>query len=274
MAFAKLDAGIVDSTLWMQPHDTLRVWIAMLAKADQAGIVRASVPSMAHLCMIDIERMREILAVLEAPDQDSRTEAEEGRRLRRIEGGWEIVNYLKYRNTRDGDLRREQQRQWDREHRGARPNSKARKHLSDSKPPTTPDNPRQPPTHAEAEADTEAEAEKAKSKDFALSPAGSPPSFVITFTLNDKSEFGITNEHLATFRESYPGIDVVAELRKIRAWCMSKPQKRKTRRGALAFVNSWLSSAQDKCGGRSNGADYSSRQADGPSPAATRRLGS
>jgi hypothetical protein len=205
MSFAKLDSGIVDSTLWMQPHDTLRVWIAMLAKADQAGIVRASVPSMAHLCMIDLERMREILAVLEAPDQDSRTEAEEGRRLRKIEGGWEIVNYLKYRNHRDESVRREQQRQWDREHRGSRPNAKARKPSPDVKPPTTPDNPRHTPTQAEAEeeAKAEAEAEKKKQKTPPIPPSGGQPADASTAKpKKPRKSAGITfDQFLAVCRE-------------------------------------------------------------------------
>jgi hypothetical protein len=104
--------------------------------------------------------------------------------------------------------------------------------------------------------------------DLALSPSDSPPSFALTFTLNDKTEFGITSEHLQTFRETYPGIDVLAELRKIRTWCMAKPANRKTRKGALAFVNNWLSRAQDK-GVRPNG--YAPPE---DRPRTARRLGS
>jgi len=95
--FAKLDGGIVDSTLWMQPHDVLRVWIAMLAKCDSYGIVRASVPAFAHLCMVPIERLEQILKILTSPDSYSRTPDDDGRRLRAIEGGWLITNYVKYR---------------------------------------------------------------------------------------------------------------------------------------------------------------------------------
>lgn len=98
MAFAKLDSGIVDSTLWMQPHDVLRVWIAMLAKCDSYGLIRASVPAMAHLCMVPIERLDQILHLLTSPDPYSRTADEDGRRIRVIEGGWLIVNYVKYRD--------------------------------------------------------------------------------------------------------------------------------------------------------------------------------
>lgn len=97
MSFAKLDGGIVDSTLWMQPHDVLRVWIAMLAKCDNVGVIRASVPAFAHLCMVPIERLELILAILTSPDPYSRTPDNDGRRLEVIDGGWLIVNYVKYR---------------------------------------------------------------------------------------------------------------------------------------------------------------------------------
>jgi hypothetical protein len=96
--FAKLDSGIVDSTLWMKDHDVLRVWIALLAKCDAYGIVRASAPAMAHLCMVTLERFEKIIQELCAADPYSRTSSDEGRRLSEIEGGWCIVNYLKYRD--------------------------------------------------------------------------------------------------------------------------------------------------------------------------------
>ena len=117
MAFTKLDSGIVNSTLWVHPHDVLRVWIAMLAQCNADGIVRAAAPALANLCMIPIDRMREILLLLESPDPDSRSSGDEGRRIKKIEGGWQLVNYLAYRNARDQETRREQNRESQRRHR-------------------------------------------------------------------------------------------------------------------------------------------------------------
>lgn len=95
--FTKLDSGIVHSTIWVQPHDVLRVWIAMLALANQSGIVRTAAPALAHTCMIPLDRMREILCILESPDEDSRSDAQGGRRLLKVEGGWWLVNHEEYR---------------------------------------------------------------------------------------------------------------------------------------------------------------------------------
>ena len=95
--YSKLDCGIVDSSLWEMPHEYLRVWIAMLAKTDANGYVRVSPPAMARLCHLDRETFDSIIEVYCSPDPDSRTDDDDGRRLEKVEGGWVILNYLKYR---------------------------------------------------------------------------------------------------------------------------------------------------------------------------------
>ena len=45
--FAKLDSGIVNSSIWVQPHDVLRVWIWFLSQADSKGVVRTAAPPLA-----------------------------------------------------------------------------------------------------------------------------------------------------------------------------------------------------------------------------------
>lgn len=177
-SFTKLDSRIVDSTVWMQPHDALRVWIAMLAKTDATGYVRASVPAMAHLCLVPIERLEEILSAFTSPDPYSRTPTDEGRRLRAVEGGWVIVNYPAYRNSRDTENDKATKREWDRQHRPsghARSKSAGRTHgpkqsvISPKQSVVSPKRPRQsdpvrrgPP---QAEAEAEANIEKATTTD-------------------------------------------------------------------------------------------------------------
>jgi hypothetical protein len=102
MSFAKLDSGIINSTLWVQPHDVLRVWIWFLSQADANGVVRTAAPALAHACMVPLDRTREILVLLESPDPDSRSNNDDGRRLRKLDGGWQIINYGAYR-AGDGD---------------------------------------------------------------------------------------------------------------------------------------------------------------------------
>lgn len=75
-----------------------------------------------------------------------------------------------------------------------------------------------------------------------------PPAILLP--LSDKSEFAVTEDHVAEFESLYPAVDVRAQLREMRGWCIGNPTKRKTRAGILRFVTNWLSREQDKGGSR------------------------
>ena len=68
----------------------------------------------------------------------------------------------------------------------------------------------------------------------------------ITLTLNDKSEYPIFDKDIVAWKELYPNVDIVQELRKMKGWLNSNPTRRKTKKGILKFVNSWLAREQDK----------------------------
>jgi hypothetical protein len=79
---------------------------------------------------------------------------------------------------------------------------------------------------------------------------------VITLTLNDESEYPITETLVEEWRNLYPGVDVMQELRNMRGWLSANPERVKTRRGVLRFVISWLQNSQDRRprpGGNKNG---------------------
>lgn len=69
---------------------------------------------------------------------------------------------------------------------------------------------------------------------------------VISLTLNDKSEFWIYGDQVEQWSQLFPAVDVLQELREMKSWLDSNPSRRKTKRGILRFVNSWLSREQDK----------------------------
>lgn len=69
----------------------------MLAMADSNGLVEATAPGIARKACIPIESCRQALNTFESPDEDSRTKSEEGRRIQRVDGGYQILNYSKYR---------------------------------------------------------------------------------------------------------------------------------------------------------------------------------
>lgn len=75
-----------------------------------------------------------------------------------------------------------------------------------------------------------------------------PP--VISFILNDKSRYSIKQAQVDEWSGLYPAVDVMQELRKMAGWLDANPNKRKTARGILRFVNGWLAREQDKGGSK------------------------
>lgn len=105
--YTKLFSSIVASTIWREDDATRLVWVTMLAMVSKDGIVEASAPGLADMARVPVEECRKSLAKLEGPDPDSRSKNDEGRRIRPVDGGWEIINYYKYRERLMSDERRQ-----------------------------------------------------------------------------------------------------------------------------------------------------------------------
>ena len=110
--FTKLFASITASTIWCEPDRTRLVWITMLAMADHAGLVHASIPGLAHIANVPIEDCQIALDTFLAPDRYSRSPEHEGRRIEPIDGGWRLLNYAKFRELKDEESQREAKRKY------------------------------------------------------------------------------------------------------------------------------------------------------------------
>lgn len=97
MPFVKLDCGILDSSIWVETSDTRICWITMLAMADAGGLVASTAPGIARRACISIEAARLAISTFESPEVDSRSD-DDGRRIQRVDGGYQILNYQKYRD--------------------------------------------------------------------------------------------------------------------------------------------------------------------------------
>lgn len=117
LTFTKLFSSITESTVWCEPAHTRLVWITMLAMADRKGRVWASVPGLANRARVPLEDTEKALATFLAPDRYSRTPDHEGRRIEPIDGGWKLLNHEKYRDMRDEETRRDQNREAQARHR-------------------------------------------------------------------------------------------------------------------------------------------------------------
>jgi len=97
MGFTKLDEGILMSSIMAEDSDTFKVWIAFLAACGYDGIARVSSVYIASVCHLPEDVVDKAIEHLEAPDPRSRSLVKEGRRIIRMDGGWFVVNYKKYR---------------------------------------------------------------------------------------------------------------------------------------------------------------------------------
>lgn len=82
----------------------------MLLMADRYGNVHASLPALASRATVSVSDCEQALAKFLAPDPYSRTLIHDGRRIEAMEGGWHILNYTMYRDMRDEEARKEQNR--------------------------------------------------------------------------------------------------------------------------------------------------------------------
>ena len=121
--YTKLFQSILASTIWDESNDTRIVWITLLAMADKYGRVEGSVPGLAVFARLPVPATRRALARLMAPDKDSRSKEQDGRRIMEIEGGWHLVNHAKYREKMGADERREYLKLKQREYRRKHPST-------------------------------------------------------------------------------------------------------------------------------------------------------
>lgn len=73
-----------------------------------------------------------------------------------------------------------------------------------------------------------------------------PEADVAALILNDGTEWRPAETLFTEYVRLYPNVDVKQQFNEMRSWCLSNPQKRKTKRGITRFVNSWLGREQDR----------------------------
>ena len=230
--FAKIFHQIFESSI-AEDHVVRHIFMDFLVMADLEGTVDKTHESIARITNVPIEDVRRAISELEAPDPKSRSNHEDGRRIKRLDDhrdwGWEIVNYEAYRNIRDEEARRAYFREKKREYRAKEKGlSKKEGQLSnDVQLRTTTSNsvldcPR-PSTHTDT--DTEA-----------LQPKGCSPS-------GEKRLRSATPEFWESLKSdpAFEGIDFEEERRKMAIW--RKIAKNKHRQITERFVINWLSKA-------------------------------
>lgn len=110
--YAKLASTIVTSSLWSESKETRLLFVTMLALKNKYGVVAASLPGLARIANLTIPETELALEVLSAPDPHSRTPDFEGRRIEKIEEGWNVLNHEKYKDLCSEEQRAEYQHKY------------------------------------------------------------------------------------------------------------------------------------------------------------------
>lgn len=76
------------------------------------------------------------------------------------------------------------------------------------------------------------------------------PAVFILIPLKDGTDYAVSESQVEDWQALYPAVDVEQELRNMRGWTQSNPNKRKTRRGAESFITGWLNRRQEKSSGQ------------------------
>lgn len=80
-----------------ESKETRLVWITLLAMKDKDGVIQASEVGLADRAKVTPQECREALRVLASPDPNDTSKVDQGRRIREIPGGWQIINHDLYR---------------------------------------------------------------------------------------------------------------------------------------------------------------------------------
>lgn len=104
--------GLVDSSLWQEPDHVFRVFVAMMTLKDADHIVRLDTWKLARRIHMDKEfaKVTNALEVLAAPDKLRPDQEFEGRRIKRVDEGWLILNADKYREMMKKEMERARNR--------------------------------------------------------------------------------------------------------------------------------------------------------------------
>lgn len=100
-------SGIVESSLWEESGDVVKVFMTLLARKDSDHVCRMTAYAISKVCNIGEVEVLDILKVLASPDKRRKEQQEfHGRRIKAVEQGWLILNGEKYRQMVSDEMRR------------------------------------------------------------------------------------------------------------------------------------------------------------------------
>jgi len=112
--WSPLWSGIVDSSLWEESGDVVKVFMTMLATKNSDHVCELDAYKIAKKCNfrkedgeVDELKVLGIFTILASPDKHRSIEQEfDGRRIKAVDGGWLILNGEKYRQMVSDERRK------------------------------------------------------------------------------------------------------------------------------------------------------------------------
>lgn len=112
--WAPIWSGIVDSSLWEESGDVVKVFMTMMATKDSDHVCRMDTFKIAKKCNFRLEdgtvdelKVLDILKILASPDEHRKIKQQyDGRRIRAVEDGWLILNGEKYKKMVQDEMRK------------------------------------------------------------------------------------------------------------------------------------------------------------------------
>jgi hypothetical protein len=234
--FGKVFEQILDSSI-AEDYLTRFVFEDFLILGYPNGVVDMTHEAFARRTNVPIEIVRASISKLSQPDPRSRSPKEEGRRLILLDDhrdwGWQIVNYVDYRDMRNEESRRDYMRDYMRNRRNSG------KQDADSV------NTCKQPLAKLAQLELEKELEKEKIKASAASSHEQPAGGVFELPLKDGTSYQVPQDMYIEYCKAYPKVNVEDQLNTMRVWLLVRPGKRKTLAGINTFINGWLKRERD-----------------------------
>ena len=107
MSWIPLTSGVIKSSLWAEEDWVIKIFLTMLADKGPGDIYTGTAFALAHDSRKTEEEVLSAWKILSGPDRLRQEEqADGGARIRRVEGGWLIINAAEYRKRMSEELKR------------------------------------------------------------------------------------------------------------------------------------------------------------------------
>lgn len=105
--YFKVSRRLLDSSLWCEDADVVKVFLVLVALSQDPGgprngVVYIARRQLAARCFLDESRLSECVGILSREDTESRTQMDGGRRVEILPNGFRVLNYPLY-HDREAD---------------------------------------------------------------------------------------------------------------------------------------------------------------------------